>query len=318
MSRPTGEMAEAEPDPMSDLVVLIQNEKRQEARQALQQIRFDWEDLLEKMENYTVDDIRSPHDSDECKQMISTVRCDLGAMQERINWTVRLTPQLLDEDISRGEKLLAIKKVTRTFVRGYMNDLRDKLNHLKTQAADTEAAGRALFSDGAVSPVGNNDDTALTENTATYHDIIEDSQKKGQFEWKSTNHVSNVGLMAQKSDNTFQIPTAGTDIVTDQDGQQIFSQEVEQDDISRMCHSKDISVQFFRDLGRGTDDEGTKTVVYGKKIHTTVACLFPELYGKQILDCEGRGETRLRNVGTLVVKFSSVAQQWLLALRGRL
>ena len=309
MSRPTGEMAEAEPDPMSDLVVLIQNEKRQEARQALQQIRFDWEDLLEKMENYTVDDIRSPHDSDECKQMISTVRCDLGAMQERINWTVRLTPQLLDEDISRGEKLLAIKKVTRTFVRGYMNDLRDKLNHLKTQAADTEAAGRALFSGGAASPVGNNDDTALTENTATYQDIIEDSQKKGQFEWKSTSHISSVGLMAQKSDNTFEIPTTGTDIVTDLDGQRIFSQVVEQGDL------EDLSVQSLRDFGSRTDeDEDTN----GKKILTTVACLFPEMYGKQILDCEGRGETRLRNVGTLVVKFSSVAQQWLLALRGRL
>ena len=306
-SQPSGEMAEAEPDPMSELVALLQYEERQEARQSLQWIRFDWQNLLDRMENYTVDDIGSPHDSDECKLMISTVRCDMEAMQERINWTVRLMPQLHDEEISGGEKLLVIKKVTRTIVRGYLNHLRDKLNHLKTQAA--EAAARALFSGGAASPAGNNDDTALTENTATYHDIIEDSQKKGQFEWKSTSHISSVGLMAQKSDKTFEIPTAGTDIVTDQDGQQIFSQVVEQGDL------EDFSLQSLRDFGSRTDeDEDTN----GKKIHTTVACLFPELYGKQILDCEGRGEAKLKNDVTLVLKVSCVAQQWLLALRGRL
>ena len=60
------------------------------------------------------------------------------------------------------------------------------------------------------------------------------------------------------------------------------------------------------------------TTMYSKQIITTVACLFPELYGSQILDCEGRGETRLRSVVSLVVKFRCEAQQWLLALRGRL
>merc|ERR1712020_588926 len=57
----------------------------------------------------------------------------------------------------------------------------------------------------------------------TYRAIIEDCQKNGQFDWKSTGHVSNVGLMAQKveeygsHDKTFEIPTAGTVIVTVQD-----------------------------------------------------------------------------------------------------
>merc|ERR1740123_697339 len=83
----------------------------------------------------------------------------------------------------------------------------------------------------------------------TYRAIIEDCQANGQFDWKSTGHVSNVGLMAQKAeeygshDKTFEIPTAGTVIVTDQDGNQIFSHEVEQGDIWRMCQTKDIPIQ---------------------------------------------------------------------------
>merc|ERR1719361_1823920 len=71
----------------------------------------------------------------------------------------------------------------------------------------------------------------------TYAAIIQDCQKNGQFDWKSTGHVSNVGLMAQKAeeygshDKTFEIPTEGTVIVTDQDGNQVFSHAVEKGDI---------------------------------------------------------------------------------------
>merc|ERR1719436_1813836 len=90
----------------------------------------------------------------------------------------------------------------------------------------------------------------------TYRAIIEDCQKNGQFDWKSTGHVSNVGLMAQKAeeygshDKTFEIPTAGTVIVTDQDGNQIFSHEVEQGDIWRMCQTKDIPIQDWVKLAK--------------------------------------------------------------------
>merc|ERR1712066_328388 len=103
----------------------------------------------------------------------------------------------------------------------------------------------------------------------TYAAIIEDCQKNGQFDWKSTGHVSNVGLMAQKAeeygshDKTFEIPTAGTVIVTDQDGQQIFSHEVEQGDIWRMCQTKDIPIQDWVKLavsrGKAT---GSKVVFW--------------------------------------------------------
>merc|ERR1712121_463199 len=49
----------------------------------------------------------------------------------------------------------------------------------------------------------------------SYEAIIEDCQENGQFDWTSTGHVSNVGLMAQKAeeygshDKTFEIPEAG-------------------------------------------------------------------------------------------------------------
>merc|ERR1719228_1383654 len=103
----------------------------------------------------------------------------------------------------------------------------------------------------------------------TYAAIIQDCQKNGQFDWKSAGHVSNVGLMAQKAeeygshDKTFEIPTAGTVIVTDQDGNQIFSHAVEKGDIWRMCQTKDIPIQDWVKLavsrGKAT---GSKVVFW--------------------------------------------------------
>jgi isocitrate dehydrogenase len=57
-----------------------------------------------------------------------------------------------------------------------------------------------------------------------YDAIIKDCQKHGQFDWTTTGHVSNVGLMAQKAeeygshDKTFEIAAKGTVIVTDAAG----------------------------------------------------------------------------------------------------
>merc|ERR1711922_71222 len=67
--------------------------------------------------------------------------------------------------------------------------------------------------------------------------IIPDSLEHGQFDWKSTGHVSNVGLMAQKAeeygshDKTFEIPAKGTVVVTDDAGNTIFQHSVETGDI---------------------------------------------------------------------------------------
>merc|ERR1739844_163991 len=102
-----------------------------------------------------------------------------------------------------------------------------------------------------------------------YGAIIKDCQANGQFDWTSTGHVSNVGLMAQKAeeygshDKTFEVPAKGTVVVTDQDGNQIFSHEVEQGDIWRMCQTKDIPIQDWVKLavsrGKAT---GSKVVFW--------------------------------------------------------
>jgi len=82
-----------------------------------------------------------------------------------------------------------------------------------------------------------------------YDAIIKDCQANGQFDWTSTGHVSNVGLMAQKAeeygshDKTFEISAAGTVVVTDQAGNTIFSHAVNQGDIWRMCQTKDLPIQ---------------------------------------------------------------------------
>merc|ERR1712165_163959 len=82
-----------------------------------------------------------------------------------------------------------------------------------------------------------------------YDAIIKDCQKHGQFDWTSTGHVSNVGLMAQKAeeygshDKTFEVPAKGTIVVTDDSGAEIFKHSVEVGDIWRMCQTKDLPIQ---------------------------------------------------------------------------
>merc|ERR1711884_973194 len=82
-----------------------------------------------------------------------------------------------------------------------------------------------------------------------YDAIIQDCQKHGQFDWTSTGHVSNVGLMAQKAeeygshDKTFEIAAKGTVVVTDAAGNTIFSHAVNPGDIYRMCQTKDAPIR---------------------------------------------------------------------------
>merc|ERR1712088_237340 len=84
----------------------------------------------------------------------------------------------------------------------------------------------------------------------SYEAIIKDCQANGQFDWKSTGHVSNVGLMAQKAeeygshDKTFEIPEAGEMTVScAESGDVIFKHDVAVGDIWRMCQTKDLPIQ---------------------------------------------------------------------------
>merc|ERR1711971_1137403 len=82
-----------------------------------------------------------------------------------------------------------------------------------------------------------------------YDSIIKDCQKHGQFDWTTTGHVSNVGLMAQKAeeygshDKAFEIAAKGTVVVTDAAGNTIFSHSVNPGDIYRMCQTKDAPIR---------------------------------------------------------------------------
>ena len=85
--------------------------------------------------------------------------------------------------------------------------------------------------------------------STSYKAIIDDCKQNGQFDWTSTGHVSNVGLMAQKAeeygshDKTFEIPAKGTITVTDEKDDVIFKHSVETGDIWRMCQTKDAPIQ---------------------------------------------------------------------------
>merc|ERR1719166_806324 len=85
--------------------------------------------------------------------------------------------------------------------------------------------------------------------SGVYDAIVKNCQEKGQFDYTTTGHVSNVGLMAQKAeeygshDKTFEIAAEGTVTVTDDAGNKIFEHAVEAGDIWRMCQTKDLPIQ---------------------------------------------------------------------------
>jgi len=82
-----------------------------------------------------------------------------------------------------------------------------------------------------------------------YGACLDDCRINGQFDWTTMGHTSNVGLMAKKAeeygshDKTFEIASAGKVVVKTPDGQVIFSHEVEEGDIWRMCQTKDAAIR---------------------------------------------------------------------------
>lgn len=82
-----------------------------------------------------------------------------------------------------------------------------------------------------------------------YQATIEFCQQHGAFDPATMGTVPNVGLMAQKAeeygshDKTFEIPAAGTVVVVNQAGEQVFSHDVQKGDIWRMCQVKDAPIR---------------------------------------------------------------------------
>ena len=82
-----------------------------------------------------------------------------------------------------------------------------------------------------------------------YAAVIDDMKKHGALDPRTMGSVPNVGLMAQKAeeygshDKTFQLSTAGTVKVENENGATLLSQKVEAGDIFRMCQTKDAPIQ---------------------------------------------------------------------------
>ena len=82
-----------------------------------------------------------------------------------------------------------------------------------------------------------------------YQAAIEDCQKNGAYNPATIGSVSNVGLMAAQAEEygshnkTFKAPDNGLIRVKDENGNTLMEQQVEGNDIFRMCQTKDIAIQ---------------------------------------------------------------------------
>jgi len=82
-----------------------------------------------------------------------------------------------------------------------------------------------------------------------YEAVIEDCKANGAYNPTTMGSVPNVGLMAQKAeeygshDKTFQADAQGLIRVSDENNTVFFEQPVEQEDIFRMCQTKDAPIQ---------------------------------------------------------------------------
>jgi isocitrate dehydrogenase len=82
-----------------------------------------------------------------------------------------------------------------------------------------------------------------------YKTVVDDCKVKGALDPVTMGTVPNVGLMAQKAeeygshDKTFQATAAGQIVVTNQQGDTVFTFDVEAGDIFRMCQTKDAPIQ---------------------------------------------------------------------------
>lgn len=83
----------------------------------------------------------------------------------------------------------------------------------------------------------------------TYQIIIDDCKKNGALDPKTMGTVPNVGLMAKKAeeygshDKTFQAKADGKIVVTNKTGETVFSFDVDNGDIFRMCQTKDEPIK---------------------------------------------------------------------------
>ncbi|WP_456457135.1 NADP-dependent isocitrate dehydrogenase [Thermovibrio sp.] len=102
-------------------------------------------------------------------------------------------------------------------------------------------------------PSGETEDCVITVPdrcyATMYSEIVEDVKVRGQFDPTKVGTVQNIGLMAMKAeeygshDKTFFPPADGKIRIVDEEGNVLMEHEVEEGDIYRSCHTKDIAIR---------------------------------------------------------------------------
>ncbi|MFN2250451.1 MAG: NADP-dependent isocitrate dehydrogenase [Anaerolineae bacterium] len=101
-----------------------------------------------------------------------------------------------------------------------------------------------------------------------YQEIIEDCQRKGQFDPATMGNTSNVGLMAQKAeeygshDKTFEAPAPGSIRIVADDGRVLLEQQVADGDVFRACQTKDAAVADWVKLAVSRSRESGSPVIF--------------------------------------------------------
>ncbi len=121
-------------------------------------------------------------------------------------------------------------------------------------------------------PSGETDDCVITvpdRSYATmYSEIVEDVKVRGQFDPTKVGTVQNIGLMAMKAeeygshDKTFFAPADGKIRIVDEEGNVLMEHEVEEGDIYRSCHTKDIAIRDWVKLAVNRAKETGLPIVF--------------------------------------------------------
>jgi isocitrate dehydrogenase len=121
-------------------------------------------------------------------------------------------------------------------------------------------------------PSGETDDCVITVPdrcyATMYSEIVEDVKVRGQFDPTKVGTVQNIGLMAMKAeeygshDKTFFAPSNGKFRIVDEDGNVLMEHEVEEGDIYRSCHAKDIAIRDWVKLAVNRAKETGLPIVF--------------------------------------------------------
>ncbi|WP_457680677.1 NADP-dependent isocitrate dehydrogenase [Thermovibrio sp.] len=121
-------------------------------------------------------------------------------------------------------------------------------------------------------PSGETDDCVITVPdrcyATMYSEIVEDIKVRGQFDPTKVGTVQNVGLMAMKAeeygshDKTFFPPADGKIRIVDEEGNVLMEHEVEEGDIYRSCHTKDIAIRDWVKLAVNRAKETGLPIVF--------------------------------------------------------